>query len=238
MSQHLYLTLKNSVSDIRLHSHKAHQSNSTCLELISLYFYNIQLSESLYPTLNFFEVSLRNSMYEAFKTEFNRADWYNQPNLFNGKLLAQLTEVKSRLSNKGIQQTPNQIISELTLGFWVGLFNSAYEQMIWRRYPNLLKLIFPKIPKKYRQRIVIANRLNPIRDLRNRVFHHEPILLMKDLDKIHQTIYDVLNWQNPNVIQLLKSIDRFQELRRNKINPTKQLIFRNFISFEDIYALP
>jgi len=74
------------------------------------------------------------------------------------------------------------VVAELNFGFWVSLLNKEYETALWRRR-GFITATFPAIPRdgrgrhgrKVRNRRALSARLNRILDLRNRVFHHEPI---------------------------------------------------------------
>ena len=60
-----------------------------------------------------------------------------------------------------------------------------------------------------RQRRHISSALNQIRDLRNRVFHHEPLLwLSPELLAQHQIGVMVINWVDPQLGSWLEGHDR------------------------------
>ena len=50
--------------------------------------------------------------------------------------------------------------------------NVQFQTILWKD----LRLIFPRCPKPQRQRHTVSSALNQIRELRNRVFHHEQLL--------------------------------------------------------------
>ncbi len=54
------------------------QGNRT---LFAHYAWNMALSESLYPVLQALEVLLRNTIDNAARDHFRRADWYDDPKL-------------------------------------------------------------------------------------------------------------------------------------------------------------
>ncbi|WP_177420368.1 Abi family protein [endosymbiont of Lamellibrachia barhami] len=67
---------------------------------------------------------------------------------------------------------PGRIIAELNFGFWSSMLDKCYEQVLW---PQLIKTAFPYMPRKIRTRKVLSQQFHKIRQLRNRIFHHEPI---------------------------------------------------------------
>lgn len=174
---------------------------------IARYLWNLRLSESLYPALQGVEVTLRNSIHRVATENFSSDHW------FNALLVAPETDVlenaRKRLASQGKRANPDNLVSALSFGFWVNLFYRRYEQKLW---PRLLKEVFPYIPVGMRRRNYISQRLNPIRDLRNRVFHYEPIWHWPDLAQHHQEALEVIGWINPELLALVQLVDRFPEV--------------------------
>ncbi|WP_368766887.1 hypothetical protein [Enterobacter hormaechei] len=74
--------------------------------------------------------------------------------------------------------TPNRVISGLTLGFWTQLLTHYYENpkgghktLLW---PHLTRTVFPYAPSHF-TREEICNEFMRMKDLRNRLSHHEAI---------------------------------------------------------------
>lgn len=109
---------------------------------------------------------------------------------------------------KGRKKPPSQgaLIAELNFGFWVALFHPAYEHTFW---PELLKA-FPSCPRYACARHKLYKVIKPYHHLRNRIFHHEPILDWDNLPELHQQAYDLVGWMNPKVQELLEKTDRFE----------------------------
>ncbi|EKZ9225785.1 Abi family protein [Vibrio vulnificus] len=70
----------------------------------------------------------------------------------------------------------DDVLSRLMFGFWCGLLGDDFEDVTNKAllWPNLLKEVFPNTPYKPK-RHQIEKTLNRVRDLRNRLSHHEPI---------------------------------------------------------------
>ena len=58
-----------------------------------------------------------------------------------------------------------------------------------------------------------------IRDLRNRVFHHERIIHWTDLDAQHAGLLEVIQWACPELAQLTVALDRYKNIRQQGLNP-------------------
>ena len=171
------------------------------------YAHNMLLAESMFPVLNVLEIALRNGVHSRLSAVHNRADWWelwrNDP-----KMSWQIREVdsaKSKLQRRQEGQTPDKIVAELTFGFWCSLFNATFQKTLWRD----LRLVFPKCPKPQRQRHTISSALNQIRDLRNRVFHHEPLLwISPSLLDLHSIGTETVGWLDPQLVKWLANYDR------------------------------
>ena len=153
---------------------------------ITHYKSNIELSESFYSVLSMFEVALRNSLNRELTEYFGTNDWYlrveSVPGLRN--LKSSINTAKRHIANRNETITANKVIAELTLGFWVRLFNAEYELILWKP----LRKAFPYLEKQRRQRNNVSAPINKIRDFRNRVFHHEPISW--NLERLEETHTD------------------------------------------------
>ena len=185
---------------------------------LSRYLLNMALSESLYPALQFAEIALRNAVHRELSARCETDTWYDSP-------LARLTpwqqdkvaEAKDALRKRRKPLTSDRIVAELTFGFWTGFFNNCHARTGIGSY--LAKTVFPHAPAPERYLARIDKRWQDIRDLRNRVFHHERILHWKDLDLRHHAILEIIVWMSPELRDLAGSLDRFHSLRRSGLNP-------------------
>lgn len=97
---------------------------------------------------------------------------------------------------QGIIVVPDsQVIAQLTIHFWKRLFSDNYEKTLWK---PCLKYVFPN---KTLGRPDIADHLEVIYEMRNRLAHHEPVYGGR-LDKILASIdFVALNlgsrWPSP-----------------------------------------
>ncbi|HGY1117026.1 TPA: Abi family protein [Providencia rettgeri] len=87
-----------------------------------------------------------------------------------------IDQVKSRIKKEGKLATPERLIAGLNLGFWTTLLSDKYEdnhskQLLW---PNITRIVFPNAPSNYSIND-IRQRIEKIRELRNRLSHHEAL---------------------------------------------------------------
>ena len=187
---------------------------SSVLDAVKHYQSNIELSESFYPSIAVFEILLRNAIDRELKKTFGREDWYVvfPTTLGLTDLNKYISQANRQIANRREMPTPSKIIAELTLGFWVSLFNVEYERVLWKD----LRKSFSNMPKQERQRKNVSAPLNRFRSFRNRVFHHEPIAWnLTKLREIHTEILAVIEWLDKDISQWLMSFDRFEEVCKN-----------------------
>ena len=185
---------------------------------LARYMLNMALSESHYPTLQFAEIALRNAVHRELTARCGTDAWYDSP-------MARLTpwqqdkvvEAKAALARNRKPPTPGRMVAELTFGFWTGFFNNAHARTGIGSY--LARYAFPHAPSPQQYQSKLDRRWLKIRDLRNRVFHHERILHWTDLDARHQEILEIISWISPELHDLVKSLDRFASIRNDGLNP-------------------
>lgn len=178
---------------------------------IEHYEQNIRLAESLVPSLSVFEVTLRNAIIRELVRMTGSNEWYHyfQTHPVLKPLYGYVAVASKHIANRGEVVTADKINGELTMGFWVSLFNAEYEMYLWKD----LRLAFPNLPKNMRQRKTVSAPLNTIRSLRNRAFHHEAISWnLTRLSVLHEMILMVINWMNPNLPTWLLRVDRYKRV--------------------------
>ncbi len=85
-------------------------------------------------------------------------------------------DASKKLKRAGKAVTPNNVISVMDFGFWTNFLSKSYEDnnshmLLW---PNQLKKIFPNAPAGI-TRSDIESKFLAIKELRNRLTHHEAI---------------------------------------------------------------
>jgi len=109
------------------------------------------------------------------------------------------------------------VVAELTFGFWVGFFTRPH--MTSGVAHHIAKNAFSHAPKSERDVANLRANWQKVRDLRNRVFHHERVLHWQDLDTQHDKILQLIGWMNPDLEQLSRMIDRFSQVRQGGLTP-------------------
>jgi hypothetical protein len=111
--------------------------------------------------------------------------------------------------------TPGRIVAALSFGFWTAMFGPDYEGL-WR---TTLHRIAARPDGKRLRRKDFSGPLTPIRTIRNRIAHHEPIITW-DLPGIHKRMVELTRWLSPAAAAWCRENDRF-----DKVYPAERILF-------------
>jgi len=190
-----------------------------------LYNANIRLAQAFHPILSQFEVVLRNNLNIILAAHFADTDWIiNQKTGFMRDnslrashyfLRTSIQRTENKLTRRAIPITNGKIISDQTLGFWLAFFLSHHYSLVGGQPIH----VFPHKPLT-ENRASIYDKLNGIKNFRNRVNHCEPLCFIgHDIDcsyalDIRAKLYNLIEWINPNLVPFFENIDNIQ----NKTN--------------------
>ncbi|MBS9525894.1 hypothetical protein KI659_17875 [Litoribacter alkaliphilus] len=116
--------------------------------------------------------------------------------------------------------TPGKIIAEQSFGFWTSLFDTHHYRLIGGSVIHA----FPHKPS-FVNRSVLNQKLNRVREFRNRVYHNEPICFngntidFTEASRIKIEIYELLEWMDQDLIEFVEYYNGID----NKINSSKKL---------------
>ena len=170
MSKTLENNLVSLFSSNRLSSYK-YDINDTDSIALERYLFNIEVSKSLYPLLSILEISLR-----------IQKDWLmqelNSQNILQTGEFNKLQDAKQKLLKKGHKNfTKDDLIAELSLGFWIHLCTKRYKTALWHKQ-GFFRIVFADYPNfsEFDKLSKVFPILQIMLKLRNRVFHHEIII--------------------------------------------------------------
>lgn len=140
------------------------------------YVENIKFSQFHYPLLHYFEITFRNKINNFYTNNFG-ANWLISPPSilgFDSSIIDHTNNIKNKTR---ADITNDDIVANLTLGFWVELFNPRYllrTKLHKEQTYNIFGISKKSIHKEYL--IKLHNELNTIRGFRNRIFHYEKVV--------------------------------------------------------------
>ena len=156
--------------------------NNDSKRAMTLYRYNLKLSQEMFTMISCFEVALRNKIDKEMKLHFGN-DWLRDLVLpggaFYGNPRVDKTYKIIRKAYDGLVRDGNyshsKLLSEMEFGVWKYMFNNLHYGLCGRH----LLGIFPNKPKSQKAFRVDNSRifleLDYINNIRNRIAHHEPI---------------------------------------------------------------
>jgi hypothetical protein len=194
---------------------------------VSLYKANLKIAQSFHPLLGVLEVTLRNRINTILTTHFSDPDWItNQktgfmvaPSLIhidrktgrritNDFLKSSVEKSERRFIRLGVPITCGKIIADQSLGFWTDLFEVHHYKLLLGRSIK----VFTNLPSGH-GRSDACDRLNKIRQFRNRINHNEPICFngavidFTYVEEVYDAIREILSWMEPELIKWVKEID-------------------------------
>lgn len=175
----------------------------TLHDTIKDYERNTVLCEGLYGVLQGAEIAIRNAVHNVMSHGLSRPDWYDHIP-WDSPEADSISRAKDKLIRGRRVPTPGRVIAELTFGFWVQTTARKYEKVLWVPYVHKA---FPAITTDRRG---LSERLNRIRDLRNRIAHHERILHY-DLKLEHTRIIETVSWVCPTTARWIDSHNRLKK---------------------------
>lgn len=177
-----------------------------------LYWWNVEASAALYGPLQFVELAVRNALHDCLVLAHGRPDWWEVAPLDpkgKGKVVGACGTCEENEAKRARKRrrrrrpvTVDDIVTELTFGFWATLLVSRYDRTLW--VPTLHKAF----PHYTGRRDDLSADLWAVVRLRNRVMHHEPIH-EEDLAAEHARIYRVLEALSPDLAKEVRAMDGF-----------------------------
>jgi abortive infection bacteriophage resistance protein len=181
------------------------------------YMWNVRLSEAMLPSISYLEIIFRNKLDKLIQQHFGK-DWLtNPPSVLciseanKDKIIDGVEKFKREYKRPA---SHDDILAQISFGFWCAFFHRRYDPVLWQK-KHAITDIFNNMPRKNRTRRNIEQSLFLIKNLRNRIAHHEPIWNMKpSVVSIHAECHLLIGAMSPTALDTLKTIDRFPEIWR------------------------
>lgn len=165
----LFVGFERCVSEERFNTYLACYDGDRA-KALELYALNATVSSAIFPTLQNLEIALRNAFHVALSERYGEW-WLDRHGVITDVFQRQkIAEAQLQLVKDKKPLTPGRVVAGLAFGFWTSCLGARYEDTLWRR--GGLSAVFEGKPK----RNAVNRQLTPIRLLRNRIAHHEPIL--------------------------------------------------------------
>ncbi|MDE0376174.1 MAG: hypothetical protein OXK16_09455 [bacterium] len=169
---------------------------------IDLYDWNTLAGGALHEDLGRLEVVFRNAIDNALirhgRDQGWQTTWYRRTELFPGQLASRARVDVDRARQRATQggrhpEVHGKVIAELGFGFWRYLCEPPYHTSLWVPALTAAFPLHPSTPNTRRVRAEVADRMQRLHFLRNRIAHHEPIH-RRDLARDHAQLLEVVGW--------------------------------------------
>ncbi|MFD8520200.1 hypothetical protein ACFV2D_09295 [Streptomyces capillispiralis] len=171
-----------------------------------LYWWNVEVSSALFGSLHCLELALRNALHTALARHYGRPDWWTVAPL-NDRGQRLVNDARRSCGRRLRRITPDDLVAELSFGFWVSLLShgSGYDRHFW------VPVLHAAFPHYQGRRDRLYRELTSLVLLRNRVMHHEPVH-HRHLAADHDTICRVLGYLSPELAEETRTMDRFPDV--------------------------
>ena len=191
MSSQPYGAIEARLSTVRLAPYVAACQGDLDATL-DLYAWNLRVSAAFFVDLSTVEVALRNSIDAKLRDKYQKragdAPWYDQVPLSKEGNEEVNKALRRAQEQRGTTPSQDDVITQLTFGFWKSLLNKRYQASIW---PVIRPAFLADPSRTSPSRDYVANLVGQMNYLRNRIAHHEPVF-SRDLV-----------WQNSLLLEIL-----------------------------------
>ena len=172
----------------------------------------LEASAAFYAPLHCLEMALRNAVHHQLTTAFGRADWWQSAPL-NPNGLRLVNDANRKLAGRASSCTADDVVTELTFGFWASLISNGYDRALWVPY------LHKAFPAHRGSRRDLHRQIQTVLLFRNRIMHHEPIH-HRHLEADHQTILRLLGCISPTMVQQLTPHNQVRVVLRTRPGST------------------
>ena len=157
---------------------------------LDLYAWNMKLSAAFVPLFSAAEICLRNLMVARISEVFGTNWWENSEFLLllGGKGKGIVKRAENKILKKNNPLDSGRMTAELSFGFWGNMLLPKYSEALW----SDMHIVFPDLSAGLDQ-VAMYDRCEEIRELRNRISHHEPIFT-REITKDYATCLELIQW--------------------------------------------
>lgn len=193
---------------------------------MTLYRYNLQLSQETFTIISCFEVALRNAIDEKLTPSMG-AEWLKDSIMpggaFASPILHKTHDIIDRAYHKLLTDnlySHSKLLASLEFGIWKYMFSPVQYRMTGRTLLSIFPNKARSTPQVQYNHSYIFNELDKINTLRNRIAHHEPICFLLQQPVIdtgfilneYQKIQTLFAWMGIDSQSLLYGLDHVRRV--------------------------
>jgi len=193
---------------------------------MTLYRYNLQLSQETFTIISCFEVALRNAIDEKLTPSMG-AEWLKDSIMpggaFASPILHKTHDIIDRAYHKLLTDnlySHSKLLASLEFGIWKYMFSPVQYRVTGRTLLSIFPNKARSTPQVQYNHSYIFNELDKINTLRNRIAHHEPICFLLQQPVIdtgfilneYQKIQTLFAWMGIDSQSLLYGLDHVRKV--------------------------
>ena len=172
-----------------------------------IFFFRAEIAAALWVHIQAFESTLRNFVYEALVLIYEEKEWWKIPNLLFDGESRDIERTTESLSKRKEFLTPILVVHNMSLSFWIKLLGKRYHETIWLQ-------IIKYMPVYPGRREDFYNKAREIRNLRNSIAHHGPIM-RRNLIRDHAYLGELTAILDPELARQVEKRSRVLDLLLN-----------------------
>lgn len=181
---------------------------------LRLYVWNARLCEELYLPLQTAEIAVRNAVHSALVNHYGQG-WYSRQAFIDVLPDRYKEEVKKTALDEQLRRawlfTGDHVVAGMTFGFWVHLLSVNFDHLLWK---NGMEAAFTQIPAHV-GRLQVYDRVDRLRNFRNKVMHHYAIFDLDPLDE-HKNAMNIIGWASDSLQWYVRELSNPQAVMANK----------------------
>ena len=193
---------------------------------MTLYRYNLQLSQEMFTIISCFEVALRNAINKELTNRLG-TEWLKESvmadGIFSLPILRKTHDIILFAYNKLNRESAyshTKLLAEMEFGIWKYMFSPIQ----FRQTGQVLLRIFPyrerSTPEIRYNHSYFFNELDKINTMRNRIAHHEPVcfylqdavIYISHVLGVYQKMQRLFAWMGIESHALLYGLDHVQQV--------------------------
>ena len=220
-----YVDFEEAMSPERMRKYVAACANDT-KRAMTLYRYNMKLSQEMFAVISCFEVTLRNKIDKEMRTHFG-CDWLRDFILPGGRFdtdpRVEGTKKIIKKAYEGLLRSNNyfhnKLLAEMEFGVWKFMFNNVQYRLTGRCLLNIFPNKPTSSPQAQYDNAFVFNALDVVNNMRNRIAHHEPICFgnagnidIQNVMYCYARIIQLFQWMNIDADSLLYGVNHVAEV--------------------------
>ncbi|SDU78326.1 Abi-like protein [Arcanobacterium phocae] len=173
-------------------------------EALKLYERNRKLTLVYLDLVGSVEIIVQNqidyALIDWYSKKYAGRDWLDDKRLLTQKAQRDIEKARGRLKQHGKPVTHDNVLAQLTFGFWRYLLTKRYYTQLW--VPAIHRAFSYGNLDLKKRRQEVEKIMKHLHAIRNRAAHLEPVFHENDAQVLHE-VQQIMSWIEPQVLPLV-----------------------------------